>query len=1021
MGGAVAMVCLMMVGGVAHAPEGTADRRCALDIGGPIKVDIVVPEGIAPGATVPVEGTIRLHRDVTTLAVRVETQGEVGTGALPGVSGPLFSGDVVSFNTTATYGGPGRASVTIVAEGKDETGRTIDFARGTLFALVRADRSFAGIGDFKSLELAALRARATTSFMTAADEEMERLNLVRLQRSATPVDIVRQPVGPEQMRLNTLVGAPPQGNAASTEGAPDTAVAGTITINGNVQWQDENGGWHPVYGARIDIYDDDLGPDEFVDNTITDTNGDYSISVNNDDGIGAGDRDIYVRYLTRNSFVICQDDGGDVYFAESGTHDETPSGTTITEDFAFPMGGDNDANSIFQAGTWIAAYVAFDAEGAALPQVDLVWPNGDDHSFYNGAVRIEEPDRYDWDTVHHEFGHYVTDSLNIEDNPGGPHNIGDCIVDEHGDDKSEGNRLAWGEGWPTYFGTSGQRELNLASLNVPRVGDVLYEDLEDGSLSYSLDTQDNNGRGEDNEVAVQRLLWDLYDSGSEGRDAISRSDNSIWNAIKGAAGAPHILSHYWGALRSGQSDQTQILMGEIASDQQIGPQLTSPAQGGVVSPSNRNFSWKGLVGCPSSYTGDLFDLVFYNAATFAKLLTVPGIGTTSHTLSLANLQSLSTTTHNVLWGVEGSHTPGPATGPYLGETFAITVNQPPVADAGTDIIAECTSPTTTPVMLNGTGSSDPDGDALTYTWSAPGVAFDNNHLATPTGQFPIATKTATLVVSDGIATDDDTVDVTVHDTTAPVIACPGDIVVECSASGGTPASDPQLDPFFNGVSATDICDTTPAITNNAPGFFPLGDTIVTFTATDDSLNASNCQAKVTVQDTTPPVIDATVNPLALWPPNHTLRTITATITVSDICDPNPAVRLFSIVSNEPDNGLGDGDTANDIQDAAINTDDREFLLRSERAGKGNGRLYSILYEAEDQSANKAQDGATVLVPHRSILQLNSIRMNSLGGGAKSGAPGLPGVGATAPVGGSQPAAGSPRIGKQRKPVREKSK
>ena len=41
-------------------------------------------------------------------------------------------------------------------------------------------------------------------------------------------------------------------------------------------------------------------------------------------------------------------------------------------------------------------------------------------------------------------------------------------------------------------------------------------------------------------------------------------------------------------------------------------------------------------------------------------------------------------------------------------------NCPPIADAGSDVTAECTSPTTTPVTLDGSGSSDPDGDEVLY-------------------------------------------------------------------------------------------------------------------------------------------------------------------------------------------------------------------------------------------------------------------------------------------------------------------
>jgi endo-1,4-beta-xylanase len=90
--------------------------------------------------------------------------------------------------------------------------------------------------------------------------------------------------------------------------------------------------------------------------------------------------------------------------------------------------------------------------------------------------------------------------------------------------------------------------------------------------------------------------------------------------------------------------------------------------------------------------------------------------------------------------------------------------------------------------------------------------------------------------------------------------------------------------------------------------------------------------------------------------------IQANITVSDICDPNPTVRLISIASNEPDNDLADGNTTNDIQGAALGTDDRQFFLRAERSALGNGRIYTISYEARDQSGNTTLGQVTVKVP-----------------------------------------------------------
>ena len=97
--------------------------------------------------------------------------------------------------------------------------------------------------------------------------------------------------------------------------------------------------------------------------------------------------------------------------------------------------------------------------------------------------------------------------------------------------------------------------------------------------------------------------------------------------------------------------------------------------------------------------------------------------------------------------------------------------------------------------------------------------------------------------------------------------------------------------------------------------------------------------------------------------NQRMVDIAAAITVTDNCDPNPTVRLVSITSNEPDNGLGDGDTASDIQGAVPGTDDRQFRLRAERSGGGTGRVYTIVYEARDASGNRTPQQATVHVPH----------------------------------------------------------
>lgn len=84
-------------------------------------------------------------------------------------------------------------------------------------------------------------------------------------------------------------------------------------------------------------------------------------------------------------------------------------------------------------------------------------------------------------------------------------------------------------------------------------------------------------------------------------------------------------------------------------------------------------------------------------------------------------------------------------------------NQPPDADAGPDQTVVPTSPAGTNVTLDGSGSTDPDGDTLTYAWSGP---FGTATGVSPTVLIPPGTHTVTLTVDDGNgATDTDTMTV----------------------------------------------------------------------------------------------------------------------------------------------------------------------------------------------------------------------------------------------------------------------
>ena len=143
---------------------------------------------------------------------------------------------------------------------------------------------------------------------------------------------------------------------------------------------------------------------------------------------------------------------------------------------------------------------------------------------------------------------------------------------------------------------------------------------------------------------------------------------------------------------------------------------------------------------------------------------------------------------------------------------------------------------------------------------------------------------------------------------------------------------------------------------------PPGTNTVTLKVTDKAGATSTDEVTVTVTDTEAPVVTLTMSPDHLWPPNHKMQEVHAVLDIQD-CDAATTVELISVTSNEPENGLGDGNTSPDIAGADLGTDDRAVEVRSERAGPGSGRVYTFVYRVTDSSGNSTDATATVTVPH----------------------------------------------------------
>jgi len=101
--------------------------------------------------------------------------------------------------------------------------------------------------------------------------------------------------------------------------------------------------------------------------------------------------------------------------------------------------------------------------------------------------------------------------------------------------------------------------------------------------------------------------------------------------------------------------------------------------------------------------------------------------------------------------------------------------------------------------------------------------------------------------------------VVVTDTTAPVVTAPANISVVGTSASGIDATDAQIVAFLSGAGAIDNVDGVISVSNDAPTFFPVGITQVTFTATDAASNSGSAIATVTV---TAPPLTTTKTPFA---------------------------------------------------------------------------------------------------------------------------------------------------------------
>ena len=271
---------------------------------------------------------------------------------------------------------------------------------------------------------------------------------------------------------------------------------------------------------------------------------------------------------------------------------------------------------------------------------------------------------------------------------------------------------------------------------------------------------------------------------------------------------------------------------------------------------------------------------------------------------------------------------------------------------------------------------DPEGDPLTYAWTAtpvsvdPGASCTFSNLASVSSTVTCndsGTWTITLTASDGInppVSQSATLTVANVAPTLTIVSPPPG-----ASSRNVVFNGMVTDPGSNDVLTCTIdwgdglpVTTVPVIGGfcNATHTYAAAVAAAVITATASDNDGASATKSVALTFNRSPVCSAVVaSPSVLWSPDHKL----VLVTLSGGTDPDPgdavSYAITGVTQDEPLLGTGSGDTSPDAKLASGGS----VWIRAERSGGGDGRVYTIAFTVADGHGATCTGTTTVSVPH----------------------------------------------------------
>jgi hypothetical protein len=273
------------------------------------------------------------------------------------------------------------------------------------------------------------------------------------------------------------------------DAVPLATAAKPLEVRGRLFFQDFDGVFRPIVNATVQLWDEEYSGAELLGVTLSDGAGSWSISIDNNDGVAEGGRDLFFTAELANSRVSLTKCPGRHRWA-STVFNNVPDVAVIN--FAFNAPGDgSSAATVFSLLNQSWNHTV--ATGGQDPgPLDACFPAETTGVTPEGLLKVQASD-FASDHIPHEYGHFVMLRAHGEAGPAGVHRFLDCF---HEPD------FMWSEGWANGF----------ALMVIPDgVYDFDYREPDSGVNFENVGAYGICRVGEKSEVRIAAALNDMID------------------------------------------------------------------------------------------------------------------------------------------------------------------------------------------------------------------------------------------------------------------------------------------------------------------------------------------------------------------------------------------------------------------------------------------------------------------------------------------------------------------------------